>query len=137
MDVRILASLLILLFISLFVIIPTYASKDKQKEIQNWVGMGFSGLLLLIVTFQTRDPTLCVPIMFYLFVLGVILSGIYWWIPKYIPKDNQNSAINNMFLASTLAIILVNSSSPSMAATLPPAATNALMNIVRGGKKRG
>ena len=102
MDVRILASLLILLFISLFVIIPTYAAKDKQKEIQNWVGMGFSGLLLLIVTFQTRDHTLGVPIMFYLFVLGVILSGIYWWIPKYIPKDNQNSAINNMFLASTL-----------------------------------
>ena len=136
MDAIFLIVMLIVLFVSLFVIIPTYAPPAKQKEIQNWLGMGFSGLLLLIATIQTRDPTLGSPIAFYLFVLALILSGIYWWIPKYVAKDNQTSTINLLFLVTTFAIILVNGSSPAMEAALPPGATTALMNILRGGRKR-
>lgn len=116
MYAPLLLALLTILFTSIFVIIPKYAPADKQDMIKNWLGLGFSGLLLAISMFQTKfnDPTLITPVLFYLFVVAFILSGIYWWIPKYVDPKDQSEAIKYTFLSTTIAIILANGFSPSM-----------------------
>jgi hypothetical protein len=70
--------------------------------------------------FQTKfsDPSLITPVLFYLFVLAFILSGIYWWIPKYVDPKDQSEAIKYTFISTTIAIIIVNSMSASMGPTL-------------------
>jgi uncharacterized membrane protein HdeD (DUF308 family) len=119
MNIILFLVLLTCLFTSIFLIIPKYAPADQQDTIKNWLGIGFSGLLLIVALIKSKfaDPTLATPVMFYLFVLGFCLSGIYWWIPTYVKKEEQNEAIQYMFLSTTLAIILVNNVSPSMAVT--------------------
>lgn len=115
MNILLFLFLLVSLLASVFWIIPTYASEKDQETIKDWLGIGFAGLLLTITLIETRaqDTTLTIPIVFYLLVLGVCLSGVYWWIPAYIPKDEQSKAISLMFLVVNVAIILTNSLSPA------------------------
>lgn len=115
MNLLLFVGLLGCLLASVFWIIPTYASEKDQETIKDWLGIGFAGVLLTITLIETRaqDSTLTIPIVFYLFVLGVCLSGVYWWIPAYIPKAEQSKAISLMFLVVNLAIILTNSMSPA------------------------
>ena len=119
MNILVLLVLLSVLFTSLFVLIPMFAPENQQEEIKHWVGLSFSGLLLLIALFETKfsDYSLITPVLFYLFVLGFILSGIYWWIPTFIPSSQQTDTVNYMFIGTTLAIILVNMMSPAMKPT--------------------
>jgi hypothetical protein len=99
-----------MLFLSLFLIIPALAPADQKDIIQDWVGLGFSGLLLVLSLFQTRfsDGSLLTPVLFYIVVVLFVLSGVYWWIPTFIPAANQSDTTKYMFLSTTLAIILVN-----------------------------
>jgi hypothetical protein len=112
--------LLSCLLTSVFWIIPKYASDKDQELIKDWIGIGFAGLLLTITLVQTRgqDTSLFIPIVFYLWVLAVCLSGVYWWIPAYIPKTEQNRAISILFLVVNLAVIMTNSLSPAMSPSL-------------------
>lgn len=107
--------LLSALLTSIFVIIPLFVEKKDQAIIQDWTGLGFSGLILVIALLQTRfsDGSLLTPILFYLFVLGFTLSGVYYWIPNFIPDSKQSDATKYMFLATTASIILVNSTNPT------------------------
>lgn len=108
------------LLTSVFWIIPKYASEKDQETVKDWLGIGFAGLLLTMTLIETRaqDITLAVPIVFYLLVLGVCLSGIYWWVPTYIEKPEQSKAISLMFLVVNFAIILSNAMSPAMTPVL-------------------
>jgi FtsH-binding integral membrane protein len=120
MNAILLLVLLSILFTSLFVIIPKFAPANLQDTVKNWLGMGFSGLLLLLALIQSKfaDPTMLTPVLFYIFVLGFCLSGVYWWIPAYVKKEEQSDAIKYMFLSVTFAIIIVNNMSPSMGVTM-------------------
>lgn len=102
--------LFVMLFISLFLIIPAFAPADQQDMIKDWVGLGFSGLLLVLSLFQTKfsDGSLLTPVLFYVVVVLFVLSGVYWWIPTFIPAASQSDTTKYMFLSTTLAIILVN-----------------------------
>jgi len=137
MYAPLLLALLTIMLTSMFVIIPKYAPQNQQEIIKDWLGLGFSGLLLAIAMFQTRfsDPSLITPVLFYLFVLGFILSGIYWWIPKYVDPKDQNDAIKYTFISTTIAIIIVNSTSPSMAPTLGVMAP-IIPNFLGGRRRR-
>lgn len=106
----VLLSLLSALFISLFVIIPKYANSSQETIIQDWVGLGFNGLLFLVVLYETRLQyrNVYYAISFFLVALAVALSGIYWWIPKYIKKEKQSDAVKYMFNSLSVAILLTN-----------------------------
>lgn len=121
----ILLTLLALLLTSLFVIIPKYAPKDQVTIIQDWLGLGFSGLILLVSLFSSKfsNESMTIKSLFFLVVLVVSLSGIYWWIPTYIKKDQENKAIQHMFNSMTLSIILVNIMSDSFYPLTPPLMT--------------
>ena len=116
MNLLLFLCLVVSLLASVFWIIPKYASEKDQEIIKDWLGIGFAGLLLTITLIETRaqDTTLVIPMVLYLFVLAICLSGIYWWIPTYIPKSEQSKAISLMFLVVNIAVILTNSMSPAL-----------------------
>jgi hypothetical protein len=110
MSPILLLGLLAGLFISLYVIIPKYANPKDEAIIQDWVGLGFNGLLFIIVLYETRLKYMNVyyAISFFLVAIAVALSGVYWWIPKYIKKENQTDAIKTMFTSLSVAVLLTN-----------------------------
>jgi hypothetical protein len=120
MNAILLLALLSILFTSLFIIIPKFSPTNLQDMIKNWLGIGFSGLLLILALIQSKfsDPTMITPVLFYTFVLLFCLSGVYWWIPTFVKKEEQADAIKYMFLSVTFAVILVNNMSPSMKVTI-------------------
>lgn len=119
MNILLFLILLTILLVSIFVIIPKYAPQKNQALIKDWVGLGFNAILLLWALASSRgnDPTLAIPFMFYLFVVGVCVSGVFWWIPKYVKPEEQARATSIMFSSFTIAIILSQQTSPSMAMT--------------------
>lgn len=131
MNAILLLSLLTALFVSLFVIIPKYADPNQEAIIQDWVGLGFNGLLFLIVLLQTKFQYMNVyyAIAFFAIAVGVAVSGVYWWIPKYIKKENQTSAIKTMFTALSIAIILTNIASNAVPVTVG-------YNVMSAGRRR-
>lgn len=116
MRVLVLLALLAMLFISLFVIIPKYAPPSQEAIIQDWLGMGFNGLLFLIVLYETKLKyrNVYYGISVFLVALAIALSGVYWWIPKYVQKDKQADAIKYMFTSLSATILITNISSKAV-----------------------
>ena len=110
MNVLLLVVLLALLFISLFAIIPKYAVPGQDAIIQDWVGLGFNALLFGIVLYETsfKYRNVYHGIVFFLIAVAVAISGVYWWIPKYISPENQSNATKTMFTVLSISIIAVN-----------------------------
>jgi hypothetical protein len=106
MNIFVFVGLLTLLLVSVYVIIPRYAPKKDQESINNWVGVGFNGLLLVWTLVESRGIGMGVPVGIYLLVLGVCLSGVYWWIPKYINVEKQSQATSLLFAVTTVAVVL-------------------------------
>lgn len=108
--------LLTLLFVSLFVIIPKYAPPSQEAILQDWIGLGFNGLLFLIVLYETqlKYRNVYYAISFFFVALAVALSGVYWWIPTYIKKEKQTDAIKYMFNALSVAVLLTNISTKAV-----------------------
>ena len=65
---------------------------------------------------------------FFLVALAVALSGVYWWIPKYIKKENQTDAIKNMFNILSISVLLTN--------IITKAVPIGVYNDMSGGRRR-
>ena len=130
MSPVLLLTLLGVLLTSLFVIIPKYAPPNQETIIQDWVGLGFNGLLFLIVLYETRLQygNVYYAISFFLVALAIALSGVYWWIPKYIKKEKQSDATKYMFNALSVAILLTNISTKAVPI--------GVYNDMSGGRRR-
>lgn len=96
------------LAVSLLYIIPTFAPKDQQLIISDWVGTGASALILLytLVTSRFKDKLILGPISVYVLVFVVTITGVYWWIPKYVPQQKQSDVTRYLFVSTALLIIL-------------------------------
>lgn len=129
MNPVLLLILLGLLFTSLYAIIPKYAPPAQQDMIQDWVGLGFNGVLFAIVLYQSRLQYMNVygGILGLLLAVGVALSGVYWWIPKYIPKSKQASVTKDMFTGLSMAVLLTNIMTQSVPVSF---------NDMSGGRRR-
>ncbi len=94
--------------LSIFYLVPKFAPSEKQAIISDWIGIGVSGAILLYTLFEVRlkDKTMILPIMVYAIVLAVTISGVYWWIPKYIPSATQADVIKYMFLSTSVVLML-------------------------------
>lgn len=119
MSPVLLVTLLALLFISLFVIIPKYAPAGQEEIIQDWVGLGFNGLLFLIVLYQTRlrYRNVYYAISLFMAALAIAISGVYWWIPKYISVGKQADALKYLFNSLSAAVIITNISTKAVPIT--------------------
>lgn len=110
MNPVLLLILLGLLFASLYAIIPKYAPRGQEDIIQDWVGLGFNGILFAVVLYQSRLTYMNVygGILGLVLAVSVALSGVYWWIPKYIPKAKQATVTKDMFTGLSMAVLLTN-----------------------------
>ena len=110
MNPAFLLGLLISLFVSLFAIIPKYASPSQEAIIQDWTGLGFNALLFEIVLYQTRlkYKNVYYAISVFTIALIVALTGVYWWIPKYISPAKQSEATKVMFNILSISVLLTN-----------------------------
>lgn len=97
-----------ILGLSIFYLVPRFAPSEKQAIISDWVGIGVSGAILTytLFTVKVRDKTMIVPILAYVLVLAVTISGVYWWVPKYIPAATQADVIKYMFLSTSIVLML-------------------------------
>ncbi len=97
-----------LLGLSIFYLVPKFAPSEKQAIISDWVGMGVSGAILVytLFTIRVRDKTMILPIVMYAFVLAVTITGVYWWIPKYVPAATQSDVVKYMFLSTSVVLML-------------------------------
>lgn len=100
--------MLAILGLSIFYLVPKFAPSEKQAIISDWVGMGVSGAILIytLVTVKIRDRIMILPILTYAVVLAVTISGVYWWVPKYIPAATQADVIKYMFLSTSIVLML-------------------------------
>jgi hypothetical protein len=101
-------TMMALLGLSIFYLVPKFAPSEQQAIISDWVGMGVSGAILIytLVTVRVRDKTMILPIIAYAAVLAVTLTGVYWWIPKYVPAATQADVVKYMFLSTSVVLML-------------------------------
>jgi hypothetical protein len=106
--------------LSVMWIIPTFAPKDKQQIIQDWLMFGFTGLLLVISLFTVdfENPYGYIPFTFYILVLALVISGVVWWIPSYVPVSNRTTATQLLFITATLSVMVVNLINKRSSATI-------------------
>lgn len=103
--IGLLASVLhIILLVSVYLLIPELAPKDQVENIKRWVLASFSAIFLMLITVSAKDK---VNIFIIMFVGVVVLSGILWWVPSYIPEEDQDLAIHILIISSSIFITLI------------------------------
>jgi len=100
---------LILLTVAIMYIIPVYVPSDQQDEISHLTMVSFSLFMMLFSMAQVEITTRSI-INFMIFVALIVIqfTGIYVWIPKYIPQDKQLVTIHWMFIISTFIVVMTN-----------------------------
>lgn len=100
---------LILLTLVIMYIIPKFVPADQQDEVSHMTMVSFSLFMMLFSMAQVEISTPSI-INFLIFVFLIVLqfTGIYWWIPAYIPKDKSVIVIHWMFVISSFLVILTN-----------------------------
>jgi len=111
MDVRvtygITAATFLVLLLVVFFVIPKYVPSDKQDDATHWAMVSYSALLFLLTAIKTEFNAMNVSLIFlFTVIIAVQTSGVYWWIPTYVPKDSQQEATHWMIIASSMAILL-------------------------------
>jgi hypothetical protein len=111
MDVRvtygITAATFLVLLLVVFFVIPKYVAADQQDDATHWAMVTYSALLFLLTAIKTEFNAMNVSLIFlFTVIIAVQTSGVYWWIPKYIPKASQPQATHWMIIGSSMAILL-------------------------------
>jgi hypothetical protein len=100
--IGLLASFLhIVLLIVVYLIIPKLVSPDKKDDVEHWVLASFSAVFLLLTVVSVRNMIS----MFVVLLIGaVVLSGLIWWVPTYIPEEDRELASHGLIIASSIVI---------------------------------
>ena len=100
------ASLLhVVLLIVMYFIVPTYVPDDMKSEVKNWILVSFSSLFFILIISYTRN---IINIGVFIIVGVFVLSGILWWIPTYVKKEDQDTSIHILIVTSSAFIAIVN-----------------------------
>jgi len=140
MDARvtygITAVTLLFLLLIVFFIIPEYVAADQQDDATHWAMVTYSALLFLLTSLKTEFDTMSISmIVLFVAIIALQTSGVYWWIPKYVPKGSQQEVIHWMIIGSSMAILL-------MGVLFTPvwkqgyAGVNLISEVSSGGRRR-
>jgi len=140
MDVRITygitAVTLLFLLLIVFFIIPEYVAADQQDDATHWAMVTYSALLFLLTSLKTEFDTMSISmIVLFVAIIALQTSGVYWWIPKYVPTGSQQEVIHWMIIGSSMAILL-------MGVLFTPvwkqgyAGVNLISDVSSGGRRR-
>jgi hypothetical protein len=97
------------LTVTIMYIIPTYVPGAQQDDVTHFTMVSFSLFMMLFSMAQVEISTPSI-INFVIFVILIVIqfTGIYWWIPKYIPADKSVIVIHWLFVVSSFVVILTN-----------------------------
>jgi len=99
------ASLLhIILLVSVYLVVPELVSPEKTEDVQHWVLVSFSIIFLLLITVSAKDK---INIFVLLLIGAIVITGLVWWVPAYIPKDKQDLASHILIVSSSVFITLI------------------------------
>lgn len=103
--ISLIASILHLsLLIIVYLVVPEVAPEDQVESIKHWVLTAFSATFLLLIMISAKDEVN----VFLIFLVGaVVLSGIIWWVPTYIPKEDQELVSHILIVSSSVFITIV------------------------------
>jgi len=140
MDVRIAygitAATFLVLMIVVFFVIPTYVPQNQQDDATHWAMVAYSALLFLVSAINTEFNAANLSLIFiFIGIIAFQASGVYWWIPKYVPAADQVKAIHWMVVASSMFIF---ATSIAMTSVWRPgyAGVGVIGDISSGGRRR-
>jgi hypothetical protein len=112
MDARIVygitAITLLALFIVVFFLIPKYVPANQQDDATHWAMVSYSILLFLMTALKTEFDAMNMSMIFlFILIIAVQTSGIYWWIPTYIPASARQDTVHWIIIGSSMTILLV------------------------------
>jgi hypothetical protein len=121
------------LLIVVYLVIPETAPPDQVESIKHWVLTAFSATFLLLIMISAKDEIN----VFVIFLVGaIVLSGLIWWVPTYIPKEEQDLVSHILIVSSSVFITIVSALfSLHETESLGVQQTGALEGII-GGKRR-
>jgi hypothetical protein len=99
---------LLLLMLIVFFVIPKYVPSDQQDDATHWAMVTYSALIFLLTSLKTEFDVMSISmIVLFVVIIAVQTSGVYWWIPTYVPKDSQPQAVHWMIIGSSVVILLM------------------------------
>ena len=88
-------------------IIPEFVDEDQRINVSNIVSLVSASIsLILNVYFIDFNYINLIYIFIFTFIIAVVISGIYWWIPTYVPKEDQNKTERYLIMGTSLLVIL-------------------------------
>jgi hypothetical protein len=94
----------ITLLIIMYLVVPKFAPPSQKETIEHWVLASFSAVFLVLTMVSVKDV---LNIFIILAVGSVVLSGLVWWVPTYIPEEDQELASHILIIASSLVITTI------------------------------
>jgi hypothetical protein len=68
----------------------------------------YSAVLFLLTALKTEFDTMSISmIVLFVAIIALQTSGVYWWIPKYVPTGSQQEVTHWMIIGSSMAILLM------------------------------
>jgi len=121
------------LLIVVYLVVPEVAPKEQVETIKHWVLTAFSATFLLLIMISAKDEMN----VFAIFLIGaIVLSGIVWWVPTYIPKEDQDLVSHILIVSSSVFITIISALfSLHETESLGIQQTSAFEGII-GGRKR-
>jgi hypothetical protein len=92
------------LLIVVYLVVPEVSPKENVESIKHWVLTAFSAIFLLLIMVSAKNEIN----IFIIFLVGVIvLSGIIWWVPSYIPEEDQDLVSHILIVSSSVFITII------------------------------
>jgi hypothetical protein len=103
--ISLIASILhVILLIVVYLLVPELAPREQEEQIKHWVLASFSAIFLLLIMVSAKDEVN----IFIIFLVGaVVITGILWWVPSYIPKEDQDLVSHILIISSSIFITIV------------------------------
>lgn len=103
--ISLLASFLHLtLLIVVYLVVPEVTPDSQVETVKHWVLTAFSSIFLLLIMISAKDELN----VFIIFLVGVlVLSGIIWWVPSYIKKEDQDLVSHILIVSSSVFITII------------------------------
>lgn len=103
--IGLLSSLLhIVLLVVVYFLIPKLVPSQQEEQAKHWVLASFSAIFLLLIMVSAKDKIN----VFLIFVVGVVvISGILWWVPTYIPEEDQDLVSHILIVSSSIFITVI------------------------------
>lgn len=94
----------LVLLIVVYLVVPEVTPEPQVETVKHWVLTAFSSIFLLLIMISAKDEIN----VFIIFLVGaIVLSGIVWWVPSYIPKEDQDLVSHILIVSSSVFITIV------------------------------